>query len=540
MKKLALLITLLLMLSACAPAAPAGFVPQSSELPPVSSESAPVTQEAAVSLPVYERLAKGPSQGTYYEIFVRSFADSDGDGIGDFNGLTSRLDYISGLGITGIWLMPCFTSPSYHGYDVSDYYAINPDYGTMEDFDHFLTEAEKRGIDVILDLVVNHSSSEHPWFKASRDADSPYRSWYRWTDTGEGYNLTASFFGNKIWNSDAGSYYAGLFWNGMPDLNFDSAELRQEVKNIAKFWLDKGVAGFRLDAAMYIYTAAEMGLDERAPTELSLEWWREFADYCRSLKPDCYIVGEVWDAPATRVPYAAELGSVFHFDMGETLARSIVGGSNKGNAFANSMKAEYDRLAEASADAIDALFLSNHDQTRICTALGNKPENLKMAASVYLTMQGLPFVYYGEELGMMGGKPDENIRTPFLWGDDDPELCTWVDSAHNKKVARYPEQDADPNSLLNHYRRVISLRAATPALFAGVLEPVEQPNDAVMSYTMTAPEQKVLVLHNLSTEAQTVSLNGEGEILFVTTTEGFSANGQSIVMPPKCSAVILK
>ena len=486
-----------------------------------------------------ERLAEGPKQGVYYEVFVRSFADSDGDGAGDFNGLTGKLDYLSDLGVTGLWLMPCFASPSYHGYDISDYYGVHPDYGTMDDFETFIQEAGKRGISVILDLVINHTSAQHPWFQASKDPDSPYRDWYHWSEDGEGVNLNATAFGgNRVWNNAGSGYYAALFWDQMPDLNFDSPELRREIEKIAKFWLDKGVAGFRLDAAMHLYSSQETRTGGKSPGELNLAYWAEFADYCRSVKPGCYLVGEIWDSPGTRAPYAAPLDSVFHFDMGEALARAIVNGSSKGNAFINSMRMEYDRLASVNPDAINAIFLSNHDQNRICTALRNDRDNLKMAASVYLTMQGLPFVYYGEELGMLGGKPDEYIRTPFLWGGDDPALCTWIESPHNKNTVPFMEQNADPDSLLSLYRRVMNLRIATPALFDGVLEPAEQPNDAVLSYTMTAPGQTVLVLHNLSVETQTVDLNGSGRVLFVTAKEGFSAGGTSVILPPKCSAVI--
>ena len=486
-----------------------------------------------------ERLAEGPKQGVYYEVFVRSFADSDGDGIGDFNGLTSKLDYLSELGVTGLWLTPCFPSPSYHGYDISDYYGIHPDYGTMEDFETFLQEAGQRGISVILDLVVNHTSAQHPWFQASKDPGSPYRGWYHWSEDGEGVNLGATAFGgNRVWNSAGTGHYAALFWDQMPDLNFDSPELRREIETIAKFWLDKGVAGFRLDAAMHLYSWQEMRTDGRVPGELNLAYWAEFAAYCRSVNPDCYLVGEIWDSPGVRAPYAASLDSVFHFDMGQTLAKAIAGGSNKGNAFVNGMKTEYDRLAAVSPDAINAIFLSNHDQARIGSALGNDLDNLKLAAGVYLTMQGLPFVYYGEELGMLGGKPDEYIRTPFLWGENDPALCRWIESPRNENTAPFTEQNADPGSLLSHYRRVMNLRIGVPALFAGVLEPVAQSNDAVMSYTMTAPGQTVLVLHNLSEEAQAVDLDGSGRVLFVTSEKGFSTNGTSVTLPPKCSAVI--
>ena len=506
-KSIALIVVLLMVLSACSPAAPAAG----------------------------ERLARGAKQGTYYEVFVRAFADSDGDGIGDFAGLAGKMDYFSDMGITGLWLMPVFESPSYHGYDTTDYYKINSDYGTMEDFEAFIAAADERGIAVILDLVVNHSSTRNEWFIQSRDPDSPYRDWYYWSGDGEDINLNASFYGNRVWNQTSSGYYAGLFWGEMPDLNLDNPEVRAEIKRIAEFWLGKGVSGFRLDAAMHVFNSGKLpmgsGLNQE---EKSLEWWTEFAEFCRGIDPDCYIVGEIWAASATRAAYTAALDSAFHFDMGETLARTVVRGSDAGNAFAKYMKSEYNRLSGVNPNAIDAPFLSNHDQNRISTMLRNDPENLKMAANIYLTLQGLPFVYYGEELGMIGGKPDENIRTPFLWGADDPALTSWHSTVYNDNVASYAEQSKDSNSLLNRYKALIRLRAATPALFAGTLEPVDSGSDAVMAYTMTAPEQTVLVLHNLSKERRTLELDGSGTVIFGEGRAG--ANG--ITLEPQSSLII--
>lgn len=510
MRKISLLLIFLLWLGACSPPAPVSAPDETT--PAVTAEGA-IQDVIEESAPI--RMAQGAKQGTYYEVFVRSFADSNGDGIGDFAGLTQKMDYFSDMGVTGLWLMPSFESPSYHGYDTTDYYKINSDYGTMEDFEAFIAAAKERDIAVILDLVINHSSSENEWFIQSRDPESPYRDWYHWSDTGEDVNLTASFYGNQVWTQEASGYYAGLFWQGMPDLNLSNPDVTAEVKKIAKFWLDKGVSGFRLDAAMYLFTSMELPVGTGVATEQeNLKWWKDFTDYCRSINPKCYIVGEVWDAAATRAPYVSALDSVFHFDMGDSLARAVTRGSDKGNSFANSMKAEYDRLRSFNQDAIDAPFLSNHDQNRICTALGNKLENLKMAASIYLTLEGLPFVYYGEELGMLGGKPDENIRTPFMWGEGDPVLTSWYESVYNKKVQPYSEQTNDENSLLNHYKKLINLRAATPALFAGKLEPVDPGNDVIMAYTMTATEQSVLVLHNLSKEQHTIDMDSSGTVLF--------------------------
>lgn len=548
MKRLAIFLIILCLLSACSWVEPSQL--SSDSIQDTDYEAEPsLSSSDSNQATDYEiepsRLAKGSKQGTYYEIFVRSFADGNGDGIGDFKGLTSKLDYIKSMGFTGIWLMPCFASPSYHGYDITDYYSINPDYGTMEDFDEFLAEAKQLDIAVILDLVINHTSSQSEWFNASLDPESPYRNWYQWSD-GTDVNLNASFNGNKVWNAYGDYYYAGLFWDQMPDLNLDNPDVRAEMKNIAKFWLDKGVSGFRLDAAMHVYNVCELPVGAPSATDSNLKWWSEFADYCREVDPNCYLVGEVWDAPTTRTPYAAALDSVFHFNMGEMLARIITEGKCTNNVFPDSMRIEYDRLAEADPNAINAIFLSNHDQTRISTALRNDPQNLKLAASVYLTIQGLPFVYYGEELGMIGGKPDENIRTPFLWGEDDPTLTTWYNSVYNAKVADFTKQVTDDDSLLNHYGKLIRLRAAMPALFAGILEPVDPKNNALMAYTMTAYDetggitQRALIVHNLSSEPQTTELSGEGNLKFATVTEGLIMDNSSVTLPPKCSVIIEK
>ena len=489
--------------------APGTTTSASATAAPGTDTSASASQSPAAGLfPVdATRTATGPKQGTYYEVFVRAFADGDGDGIGDLRGLTAKLDYLNDgkdtttddLGVTGLWLMPINPSPSYHGYDVANYRDIEPDYGTMADFDAFLAAAHQRGISVIIDLVLNHTSTENPWFVQSAAKNPEYRSWYHWADSGtDDYNLDASVWGHKVWNKRGTALYYAIFWDGMPDLNYDEPAVRQEMKDVAKFWLDKGVDGFRLDAVPHIYGTGE--LPDNAPgLEPTLAWWKEFQTYCESVEPDVMIVGEVLDRMGTRLPFVSSLDSVFHVDLGEAIAAAVKAGSSKNDYLAGMLERELGQYREKNPDFIDCPFLSNHDQNRIYGLLAGKPENMKLAASLYLTAEGVPFVYYGEELGMFGSKPDEDIRLPFVWGDDAAQT-DWRTSRYENVVPQ-TQQVAQAASIQTHYRRLIQLRAVLPALNRGRLAAVKSGNPGLVAWMMTAPEQQALVLHNLSREA---------------------------------------
>ena len=302
------------------------------------------------------RKASKPGEGVYYSLFVRSFADGNGDGIGDFKGLIKKLDYLNDsddstttdLGVTGLWLLPVFSSPSYHGYDVDDYYQINPEYGTMQDFENFLAECKKRGIDVIIDMTCNHSSAYNQWFIESKKQDSKYRTWYRWindmdfSENGGAYNRNQKGLAGNIWVMDMTSpaldangnkmtdksgqtvmnYYAGLFSTNMPDFNMDERAVREEFKKVFKFWLDKGLSGFRFDAAGHIYNSCEV--KPGSPTiEKSIEFWKEMNEYVWSIKPDAYNVSEVWEPTATRARFMGGMQSNFHFDLGTLIPQII-------------------------------------------------------------------------------------------------------------------------------------------------------------------------------------------------------------------------
>jgi glycosidase len=468
--------------------------------------------------PVARNAAK-PAEGVYYEIFVRSFADSNGDGIGDFKGLTAKLDYLNDgndatttdLGITGIWLMPIFPSQSYHGYNVDDYYGVNAQYGTMEDFQAFLDAAKKRGISVILDITFNHASDKNKWFVESKDPASPYRDWFRWIPaTDKRYNFTRKIWGHNVWNKVGDAYYAAIFDSSMPDFNLSTLAVREELKKIQKFWMDKGVAGFRYDAAVHIYNAAKLAPGESGQEE-SVAFWKEMVGSVRAANPDAYTVGEVWEATSTRASYMTGLGSTFHFDLGTKIVDAIRSGEAGDNNIANSLYADYQTYEAANPDYADAPFLSNHDQNRLSGMLKGDPAQLKLAASIYMLAEGVPFIYYGEEIGLMGAKPDEQLRTPMLWDlpGKDVLQTNWIESRYNKNTIAVAQQEKDKASLLNYYKRLVRVKTAHPALFAGRFTPLATGNAAVLSWVMTAPSEKAFVAHNLSAAPVTFALPAE-------------------------------
>src|SRR5205823_662937 len=309
--------------------------------------------------------------GVCYELFVRSFYDSNGDGIGDLNGLIQKLDYVAGLGVDCIWLMPVAASPSYHGYDVSDYYRIEPAYGSNDDFKRLVAAAHRRGIAVLVDMVLNHSSSEHPYFQAAlHDTTSPYRAWYRFAPASPGKNWHHSPVRDE--------YYYGLFWSGMPDLNYETPAVRDEAKKIATFWLrDMGVDGFRLDAVPYL---VEQG-DCVSGCPGTHAFLHEYAQHVDSVKPGAYTVGEAWGSIDQMLPYYPDqLTSYFGFELSDSLIAAVRSGSAAG------LLTGYLRLQDTLPAYRWAPFLSNHDQTRTLTQLRGDVARARRAATLLLAL----------------------------------------------------------------------------------------------------------------------------------------------------------
>ncbi|WP_438449005.1 alpha-amylase family glycosyl hydrolase [Gorillibacterium sp. sgz5001074] len=491
----------------------------------------------------------------YYEVFVRSFRDSDGDGIGDLRGLTDQLDYLndgdpatdSDLGVEGIWLMPVQPSPSYHGYDVTDYYGIEPDYGTMEDFRTFLSEAHKRGIRVIMDLVVNHTSSEHPWFKdAASGPASTKRLWYTWAS--EGTNLSeGSATGSPAWHpvkEGGNGHYLGTFWEGMPDLNFDNPEVRRELASVGQFWLKEGVDGFRLDAAKHIYENLSSDRGKKETAEKNLSWWKDFRSALDAVNPKAYLVGEVWENSAALVaPYLSVFDSSFNFGTAAEILKAVQ--LEKGGSIASNLERIYRLYANASGSRFtDAVFLTNHDQDRVMSVLNGRVDQAKMAAAMLLTLPGNPFLYYGEELGMSGRKPDEYIREPMPWnggGRTGAGSPSWLGSKYNRtNPVSVAEQEKDPQSLLNHYKKLIRLRNGNSALRDGGLAGTTYEAPGLVAYKRATGSEQVLVMHNVSASALRIPLTAEDAISFRRLLFGDGGLSDGTVTLPAYSSAILK
>lgn len=485
-----------------------------------------------------------PNAGVTYEIFVQSFNDSNGDGIGDLNGVTEKLEYVKELGVNAIWFMPIMPSPSYHKYDVTDYRAIHPDYGTMEDFKLLLEEAHKREIKVIIDLIINHTSNQHPWFQESKKGrDNPFRDYYVWAQK----DTIANFINKKIITLDSDNirqwhdpgngqdFYYGFFIGGMPDLNYDNQKLREEIYDIGRFWLEEvGVDGFRLDAAKHIFQD-DRPLDNHA-------FWKEFRAKMESIKPDVYLVGEVYDKKETVAPYLHGLPALFNFDFHYTLLKAL--NTEDGMLLVNKQKEIMDFYQGITSTFIDATFSSNHDQPRLLNELGSDPKKYKQASLILLTMPGAPYLYYGEEIGMLGLKPDENIREPFLWDEKakDTGRASWIEPkySNNKTVTPLAKQKGDPKSYFNHYKKLIVMRNSYPALAIGTLElsETEYPK-SVMAYFRKSGEQEIFVVHNVGKEELEIELPaGYKEVIF-SLGEGKNSSG-TLNLKGNSSLVFLK
>ena len=448
---------------------------------------------------------------TCYEIFVRSFFDSDGDGIGDLRGVTEKLDYINDgnagtdrdLGARCIWLMPVNEASSYHGYDATDYYRVEPDYGTNDDFKRLVVEAHRRGVAVLVDMVLNHVSSEHPWFtEALGDPGAPHRSWFRWATS---LPAERGSWGQEVWHKSPvrDEYYYGVFWHGMPDLDYHTPAVREEAKRIAAFWLtEMGVDGFRLDAVPYL--VEEPG--QQIGTAGTHAFLREYAASIRAIAPDAFTVGEVWDGLDRMLPYYPDqLESYFAFDLSDLLIAAVRDGSPQ------ALLDRYAQFQQSVPDARYSTSLRNHDQTRTLTALGGDIARAKLAATLLLTLPGLPFVYYGEEIGMSGDKPDERLRTPMQWSGSANAGFTrgtpWESLQADWATTSVERQDRDPGSLLDLYRRLIRLRLDHSALGTGDYTVLRASSPTVAAYLRRDRDRVVLVVANMgATSAVNVTL----------------------------------
>ena len=442
------------------------------------------------------------NDAVFYEIFVRSFYDSNADGVGDLQGIIQKLDYLNDgnpntdtdLGVTALWLMPIFPSPSYHGYDVTDYRNIDEEYGTMNDFKALITAAHARGIKIVIDFVGNHTSDQHPWFTASASNESK-RDWYLWNSNKPSYNGP---WGQEVWHERNGSYYYGLFWGGMPDLNYTNQDVTNEIKNTLRFWKEEvGVDGFRIDAVKHWI---ENG-DQQENTAATLAWWRDLYVFKKSLDPGLMMVGEAWTSTQNIAPYSDKrLDYCFEFDLSYALIDGINNQTNSG------LKSKMSEIISTYEPNQYGTFLTNHDQDRSFYLFGMDERKAKLAARILLSLPGVPYIYYGEEVGMLGQKPDEDIRRPMQWTSSANAGFSSTQPWHplNNNYANYnvANQQFESESIWSQYQIWIKQRTRNTALRSGNYDFIESNNSRMFSYLRADSESNTAfaVIHNLSSQ----------------------------------------
>lgn len=497
-------------------------------------------------------------EAVVYQIYPRSFKDSDGDGVGDLKGIISKLDYIKSLGVDAVWLNPIYSSPNDDmGYDISDYRNIMKEFGTMDDFDAMLKGMHDRGIKLIMDLVVNHTSDEHEWFKQSRSSrDNPYRNYYHWWNAERGKPTPRwSFFdvNSDAWmfDSTTKAYYLHYFSRKQPDLNWENPKVRQEVYDIMRFWLDKGIDGFRMDAFQFVSKDTTWPVLPEGYEKSIIKYYGmgpRLHDYLQEMnrevisKYDIMTVAEgagstLEDAHALVDPDRNELNMAYHFEGMD------IGNDPKGYDLID-FKNVYTKWDSAFAEkGWVSIFLGNHDVPRMVSKFGNdSPEfrdlSSKMLTTFIMTMRGTPYYYYGDEIGMANIRFDkisdyrdvatlnaykavqnkggdvkqflerqkhisrDNGRTPFQWDATTNAGFTtgqsWLKVNPDYKTINAAAQEKDPNSVLHYFRRVVQLRKKNPVLVYGKYTLLDRDHPDVYAYTREGAGKKLLVLLNFS------------------------------------------
>ena len=537
MKALSLLLSMLLF-AGCAAAGGESdpSVPEASgtEGAAQSVSKAEKTEQALAEI---AKLGQSPDDDyrVWYEIFVYSYCDSDGDGIGDLQGVISKLDELQALGVGGIWLMPIHPSTSYHKYNVTDYEAIDPAYGTMEDFEDLIAQCNSRGIKVIMDLVLNHTGSEHTWFKqavsylqslpegAEPDLEAcPYVDYYNFVQAEECPVTYCPVSGAPGW------FYEGHFSPEMPDVNFGSESLRAELEKIMAFWLNKGVAGFRLDAAKEFYSGK---------TEENVQVLRWIQQTATAIKPECYLVAEVWESFDTLTQYyESGINSIFNYPFGNNNGKIIKVLQGAGNAsvvstYATALEKADTAYRRNNPGYIDSPFLSNHDVGRIAGFVGRDPAKTKLAGAMNLFMSGSAYVYYGEELGMVCGAIDDpSYRAPMLWNESGdqgmtqpPPGCTLPEEYPMGSLER---QRGDDDSVYNYYRQAIAIRNALPVISHGTPTVEAALNTlCVSAVRKTWNDDSCIILMNIDDAETDVDLSDYSDWVLAA---GLSVNGNAV------------
>jgi alpha-amylase len=519
---------LTVVLSGCSPAStpvPSTFTP--SPIPPTFSTTltaTPTSTPTSTTMPTSTPIEVGPVVGgpsgteghpwwndaVFYEINVCSFYDSNGDGIGDFNGVTEKLDYLKDLGITGIWLMPIHPSFYFPGYTADDLYSVNPKYGTLQDFKRLLAEAHKRGIRIIIDRVVHDTSNHNPWFISAQDPNSPYRQWYIWSNYDQGRDQ----WGLQAWFKTPSGYYFSEFGKvDSPTLDLKNPAVTAEENKVSQFWLqDAGVDGFRIDNAGGLVPEGRTLND----TPSTHAWLKTFHDFYKSLNPEAFTVGELWKEPASLLAtytQGDQVDTVFEFNIAGAILESVQSGNNA--SINTALKQAVALIPQQRFDP----FITNHDMDREMSVLKGNVGQAKAAASLLLTSPGVPFIFFGEEIGMEGTIKNAaglswywNQNLPMQWSGDKnggfSANSPWMPVDSSYLSNNVSDELKDANSLLSHYQILISVRNAHPALRIGDLSIVTTSNPGLFASLRVASSETDLVLINLTDKSiSTINLS---------------------------------
>ena len=452
---------------------------------------------------------------TFYQIFVGSFSDSNRDGIGDLRGIINRFDYLNdgninsgkSLGVQGIWLSPIFSSPSYHKYDTTNYYGIDWRFGTEDDLKELIALCHERNVKLILDLAINHTSSQHPWFQSFKEArmnddtENEYFDYYTAVTTEEKV-------GGRTYQKIAGidCWFECNFSGDMPELNFDNPAVKQATLDIAKYYLDLGVDGFRFDAIKYIYYG---------DTASTVEFWEWYMSELRALKSDIYCVGECWSGDTEIINY---YGAMDCFGFGFSQQEGVIANAAKGTSYLSNytryVESWQSKITEKNPNGMVMSFLSNHDMDRIAGTFVTE-NYMRMAANLNLLTPGSPFIYYGEEIGMRGSRgsanTDANRRLAMLWGDDEDLIRNPVGSSYplaNQIKTTVMDQLEDENSLYNYYCRLIAIRHKHPAIARGDYTSLSTGEKNLGGFLVEYNGEKLGIMHNTSSEELSYDLSG--------------------------------